>query len=88
MIVIKNYQKTIDEYTDDDILWDRIDYGMQYFKDKIIVIGHTPTRNIEDNPRPDFIFKGNNHIAIICGCGFEGGQLGCICLNTMEEFYV
>ena len=23
-----------------------------------------------------------------CGCGFESGRLGCLCLETKEEFYV
>lgn len=27
------------------------------------------------------------HISIDCGCAY-GGRLGCICLDTMEEFYV
>ena len=80
--------KSINDYTEDELVWSRIDYGMKYFDNKIVVTGHTPTRNIEENPRPDFIYKANNHIAIDCGCGFNGGQLGCICLNTMEEFYV
>ena len=33
------------------------------------------------------IWKRNNHIAVDCGAGF-GKPLGCICLDTMEEFYV
>lgn len=35
----------------------------------------------------DVIFKKNNHIAIDCGASF-GGKLGCICLDTLEEYYV
>ena len=61
---------------------------MVYYQDKIIVTGHTPTRHIKCNPKADYIFKGNNHIAIDCGCSYDGGKLGCICLNTMEEFYI
>lgn len=81
-------QKPLDDYTEDELIWGRIDYGMEYIPDTIIVTGHTPTRNIEGNRNPDHIYKANNHIAIDCGCGFPGGKLGCICLNTMEEFYV
>lgn len=33
------------------------------------------------------IYKNNNHIAIDCGAVF-GGRLGCLCLDTMKEFYV
>ena len=81
-------EKNIDDYSEDELIWCRPDYGTSYFKDTIVITGHTPTRTIPENPRPDYIFKANNHIAIDCGCGYPGGQLGCICLNTMEEFYV
>ena len=30
----------------------------------------------------------NNHIAVDCGAVFEDGRLGCICLDTMKEYYV
>lgn len=33
------------------------------------------------------VHKKNNHIAIDCGASF-GGKLGCICLDTLEEYYV
>lgn len=87
---LKNFspEREIEDYTDEEILWARTDYGKMYFQDTILVTGHTPTANIKENHRPNFIFKGNNHIALDCGCGYEGGQLGCICLNTGEEFYV
>lgn len=29
------------------------------------------------------ILIGNNNIALDC-CGFDGGQLGCICPDTIE----
>lgn len=31
--------------------------------------------------------KGNLYI-IDCGCGYKDGRLGCLCLETKEEFYV
>ena len=62
------------------------DYETMYFKDKYIVTGHTPTGLIEPDSKSR-IWKGNHHIAIDCGCGF-GNALGCLCLDTMEEFYV
>lgn len=49
--------------------------------------GHTPTQVIKGNSRPGFIYQKNHHIAIDCGCVF-GGKLACLCLETMEEFYV
>ncbi|MBR6148969.1 MAG: metallophosphoesterase [Lachnospiraceae bacterium] len=29
-----------------------------------------------------------NVIIIDCGCGFEDGMLGCLCLDTEEEYYI
>ncbi len=62
------------------------EYDKQYFDDKYIVTGHTPTGLID----PSFsgkIYQKNHHIAIDCGAVF-GGALGAICLDTFEEFYV
>jgi len=62
------------------------EYDKQYFDDKYIVTGHTPTGFIDQNFTGK-IYKANNHIAIDCGAVFEK-LLGCICLDTLEEFYV
>lgn len=62
------------------------EYEKVYFPDKFIVTGHTPTGFID----PEYkgrIWKSNKHIAIDCGAVF-GNPLGCICLDTLEEFYV
>ena len=68
-----------------DYLWGEPDYEDIYFKDKIMVTGHTPTAFIDEAYRGR-IWKGNNHIALDCGAVF-GNPLGCICLDTMEEIY-
>ena len=39
------------------------------------------------NGKPEIFYK-NNFIAIDCGACFENGTLACLCLDTMEEFYV
>lgn len=75
------------EYEIDELVWKRPDYEEQYFPDKYVITGHTPTMAIEANPNPGYIFKKNNHIAIDCGAGF-GGKLACLCLETQREFYV
>jgi len=62
------------------------DYEEVYFEDITLVTGHTPTELIDKNSKGR-IWKGNNHIAVDCGAVF-GNPLGCICLDTMEEFYV
>lgn len=75
--------KEMEEYTAEDLLELRCDYGVMYYPDKILVTGHTPTVFIEENQSADTIYKGKNHIAIDCSMR----HLGCICLDTMEEFY-
>lgn len=79
-------QRQLDDYKLYEMAFTAVHYDEIYYPDKILVTGHVPTRNIIDNPRPDYIYKANNHIAIDCGCGY-GGQLGCICLDTGKEYY-
>ena len=62
------------------------EYDKEYSPDKYIVTGHTPTGFI-DEAYTGKIFKGSRHIAIDCGAVF-GHPLGCVCLDTLEEFYV
>ena len=63
-----------------------MDYNKVYSDDFYLVSGHTPTGLI-DKVYDGKIYRKNNHIAIDCGAFFER-PLGCICLDTMEEFYV
>ena len=80
-------EKPLCDYEIDDFLFGNdADYSMQYFEDSYLVTGHTPTVFI-DGAEPGRIFKGNRHIAIDCGMVLEE-TLGCICLDTLEEFYV
>lgn len=79
--------RKMEDYQLYEFIFAKAEYYLTYFKDKILVTGHTPTRFIEDNKGQDCIYKCNNHIAIDCGVGY-GGQLGAICLDTGEEFYV
>lgn len=69
-----------------DFIWGEPDYEEVYFPDKYLVTGHTPTGFI-DRRWAGRIWQKNNHIAIDCGAVF-GNPLGCICLDTLEEFYV
>ena len=68
-----------------DFLFASPEYDKVYFPDKILVTGHTPTGLI-DETSAGRIWKKNNHIAVDCGAVF-GNPLGCICLDTEEEFY-
>lgn len=80
-------QKRMEFYDIDELVWVEPDYSQQYFKDTVLVTGHTSTQLIEENPNPGYIYRANNHIAMDCGACFEGGRLAGICLETGEEFY-
>lgn len=83
---LDNFQLDRDlyEYDLSELIFKKPDYNKEYYPDKYLVTGHTPTRIISGC---DEIFVKSRHIAIDCGCEF-GGKLGCICLDTMEQFYV
>ncbi len=80
-------EKGMENYSLQELVWDRADYKVQYFDDIYVVTGHTPTQIIRGNPKPGYIYRANNHIAIDCGACFPGGRLAAICLDTGEEFY-
>ncbi len=79
-------EKDLQACTPDDFLRGRTDYSRVYYADRLLVTGHTPTALIDPRSRGR-IWRGNNHIAIDCGAVFLG-TLGCLCLDTLEEFYV
>lgn len=77
--------KPLDAYDLQDFLFGRPHPKAVGYSDKILVFGHTPTRLLGGQ---DKIIRWGNMIGIDCGCVFEGGQLGCLCLDTLEEFYI
>ena len=79
--------RPLEDYDLHEMLWTRLDYEKVYYKDRVLVSGHTPVSHIPGNVRPHSIYRANNHIAIDCGCG-GGGPLGAICLGAGEEIYV
>ena len=80
-------EKQMEEYSLNELVWERPDYSFQYYPDVYVVTGHTPTQIISINPNPGYIFKCNNNIAIDCGCCLEGGRLAAIRLEDGQEFY-
>ena len=84
--------RSLEEYDLEDFLFCRPNLDAFYFPDKTLVFGHTPTRllyqQIGELGQPDRIFHRGMMIGIDCGCAYPGGRLGCLCLDTMEEFYV
>ena len=78
-------EKPLDTYDLQDLLFGRPNPEAVYYPDKFLVVGHTPTRLLGGG---DKIFRRGTMIDIDCGCVFQGGRLGCLCLDTLEEFYV
>lgn len=78
--------KPLYQYGLADFIVGRLDYDKVYSQKFYLVSGHTPTCCV-DKFFDGKIMKKNRHIAIDCGAVF-GRPLGCICLDTMEEFYV
>lgn len=83
-------EKPLEEYELMDFLFTRPSLNTEFFRDKYLVYGHTPTRLLHQQageaPADDIIRRGTQ-IAIDCGCGY-GGRLGCLCLDSLEAFYV
>ena len=82
--------RPLEEYELSDFLFSRPGPDRIYYADRYLVYGHTPTRLMRKQmgePPSDRILRRGKQIAIDCGCGF-GGALGCLCLDTLEEFYV
>lgn len=82
--------KPLEDYELEDFLFCRPRLDQVYYPDRYLVYGHTPTRLLWKQlgkPPSDTILRRDHQIAIDCGCGY-GGQLGCLCLDTLEEFYV
>ena len=80
-------EKKLSEYTDDDLLFCRPDPSERYFDSESIftVMGHTPTPYFSGKPE---IYKNGRNIFIDCGACNPEGRLACLCLETLEEFYV
>lgn len=86
-----NNEQTLEELIanqeKDNVIWDRSKIGKEKtFKDYTIICGHTPVQCIKK--QKDTILKQNGTIYIDCGAPFENGQLSCINLDTMEEYYI
>ena len=79
-------KESIDNVKPEDYLMGNFGYDdflKQGVDGYISVCGHNDTGNgkIWKNDR-------NNVYVCDCGCGFADGRMGCLCLETKEEFYV
>lgn len=70
-------------------VWFRLDPSYPISEGKIIIFGHTPTIRYQSVKGKMRIFHGNRRIGIDCGCAYplRRGQLGCLRLEDMKEFY-
>lgn len=76
--------KPLEAYTLEELLFSRPELDTVYWPDRTVIFGHTPTWYRGSDKR---ILRRGTWIDIDCGCG-SGGPLGCLCLDTMGEFYV
>lgn len=82
--------RPLEDYELDELLFDRPRPDRDFWPDRYLVYGHTPTRLLRKQlgePLSDRILRRGRQFAIDCGCSF-GGKLGCLCLDTLEEYYV
>ena len=70
-------------------VWSRIESWTKLPEGKTIVFGHTPTSHFQLVKGKMRIFHGDRRIGIDCGCAYpwRHGQLGCLRLDDMKEFY-
>ena len=78
-------EKELKDYGLEDFLFCRPHLDSAYYPDKLLIFGHTPTWTLSGENR---ILRRDTWLDIDCGCVFKGGRLGCLCLDTLEEFYV
>ena len=79
----------MESYTEDSLVWysPNFDDMLGTEPDKYYIVGHTPTIAFGPAPLPKIYFGKGNIIDIDCGAVY-GGRLGCLCLETMKEFYI
>lgn len=75
--------KDLDCYDEEAFYTEPLDFSVNHFKGKTIVVGHTPTTEFNGGA----IYQTSDAVNIDCACAFDG-KLGCLCLDTGREFYV
>ena len=72
---------SLDEYMPEDFISTPLDPDAEYYENTTLVVGHTPTSELGSANK---IFHApNGNLFINCE-----DSLGCLCLETNEEFYV
>lgn len=85
---IRNFDKAkaLDEYDDEDFVFEAPDYSAFYFDRYFLVTGHTPTVAINQKYMDRIYTNKKGHIAVNCGAAF-GGKLAAICLDNIKMYY-
>lgn len=88
-VLKEDFRKFDDRDYEDHFVWERFEANAKFFDDRMVVVGHTPTAYYQKG-LPLTVWHRNQVIDIDCGCAMleEGGQLGCLCLDNMKEYYV
>ncbi len=89
---IDNIERNFSEYSSYELIWDSPAYD-SVFDDRrkdVLIVGHTPTFILDRSNKAKIYFGKGNIINVDCGAYFEesGGRLGCLCLETMQEYYI
>ncbi len=79
-------EKELEQYSEEDFVFAKTDYGKIYFPDKYLITGHTPTVAI-DKSLTGKVYAKKRHLAIDCGAVY-GARLAGICLDTLKVYYV
>ena len=78
--------RPLDDYDIFELAFDRMNYDTPLFDgDVYLATGHTPTFVLTGKPES---YHSQHNIDIDCGAVFAQGRLACLCLDTMEEFYI
>lgn len=78
--------RSLDDYPIKELLAAAPDFSREYYPDKLLVTGKTPTFLLSEDYRGR-IYRRNGQIGINIGVA-DGEGLACLCLDTNEEFYV
>lgn len=80
-------ERPLRDYAPEEVILGRLDMQRQYYADPTVyvVCGHTPMPAV--NGSAEVLQQGNN-LLIDCGAAFPQGRLACLCLDTLERFYV
>ncbi len=68
------------DYEPEDFFSSPLDPAVRMMQNATVIVGHAPTKTGK-------IERGEGSIFVDCGLA-DGGRLGCLCLESGEEFYV